>query len=127
MPACVIWLDSDHAKLFNITNDGVKKTELKNKHHAHSNGHQDAHKHHEAEHFFHEIAELVGKVDELLVFGPGVAKNHFKTHLEKHHHNELVKHLVGLEALDKLSDNQILDASRKFFKKYNQFHPKVSE
>ena len=125
MSACVIWLDSEHAKIFKISPAGVEKKMLKH-HSVHPIGsHHDAHKHNSEEKFFHDIAGSLGSVDELLVFGAGMAKNHFKTHLEKHFHEKLAKHLVGVEALDDLTDNQILEASRKFFKKFNTFNSAI--
>lgn len=125
MSACVIWIDSEHAKIFKISATGVQKKELK--HHTVNpiGAHHDNHKHNAEEHFFHEVATEIGQVEELLVFGAGVAKAHFKTHLEKHNHSQLSKSLVGVEALDHLTDNQILEASRKFFKKYNTFNSSI--
>ena len=125
MSACVIWIDSQHAKLFKISASGVMSHELKKHSHKHSNSHQDSHRIQEEEHFFHEVALAVAKPEELLIFGPGMAKSHFKTHLEKHHHSDLIKVLVGVEPLDHMSDNQILEASRKFFKKFNQFNVSI--
>ncbi len=125
MSACVIWMDSEHAKLFKISATGIEKKTLK--HHAINpiGAHHDSHKHNAEEHFFHEVATAVGSVEELLVFGAGMAKNHFKNHLEKHHHQQLAKHLVGVETLDQLTDNQILEAARKFFKKYNMYNSSI--
>ena len=87
--------------------------------------HHDKHKHNAEEHFFHEIATAIGKMDELLVFGSGMAKTHFKTHLEKHNHHDLTKSLVGVEVLENLTDNQILEAGRKFFKKFNTYNSSI--
>ena len=126
MFACVVWMDSEHAKLFKISGTGdIQKKELKLHGMKHSNSHQDAHRQHSEEHFFHEIAKEIGSVAELVVFGAGPAKGHFKTHLEKHHHNELGKHLIGVETLDRVTDNQILEAARKYFKKYNTFNSSI--
>lgn len=122
MSACVIWIDSEHAKIFNIAAAGISKKLLKQNTVNPNSSHHDSHKQNAEEHFFHEIASAIGNVEELLIFGAGMAKNHFKTHLEKHHHNQLAKHVIGVEALDHLTDNQILEASRKFFKKYNTFN-----
>jgi stalled ribosome rescue protein Dom34 len=125
MSACVVWIDSEHAKIFNITASGVEKKTLK-QHTAHPIGaRHDAHKHNSEEHFFHEVATAVGQPEELLVFGAGMAKSHFKTHLEKHHHNNLVKHLIAVETLDSVSDNQVLEAARKFFKKFNTYNSEI--
>lgn len=127
MSACIIWLDSEHAKIFKISAAGVEKKSLKQTGSAHpvSSAHFDAHKNEAIEHFFHQIAGEVGSVEELLIFGSGVAKSHFKSHLEKHHHKQLAQHIVGVETLENLTDNQILEAGRKFFKKYDAYQSTV--
>jgi stalled ribosome rescue protein Dom34 len=125
MSACVVWMDSEHAKIFKISAAGIEKKTLK--HHSVNphDSHHDAHKADAEQKFFHEIAGTIGNVEELLVFGSGLAKTHFKSHLEKHHHTDLAKHLVGVEALDHLTDNQILEAGRKFFKKFNTYNSNI--
>ena len=125
MSACVVLMDSEHAKVFGITAAGITKKQFKQHDAAPGGAHQSHHKHNSEEHFFHEVAVAVGTVEELLVFGPGLAKTHFKTHLEKHRHADLAKHLVGVETLDSLTDNQILEAARKFFKKFNTYHASI--
>lgn len=121
MAASVVWMDTEHAKVFKISADTVDKKEVKLHGKSHSNNNQEAHKDHQEQIFFKEVCTTVGNVEELLVFGPGMAKTHFRTFLEKNHKNDLYKHLVGVESLDSMTDNQILEASRKFFKKFHQF------
>jgi stalled ribosome rescue protein Dom34 len=126
MSACIVWIDSEHAKIFNIAPSGVEKKQLKL--HAPGNpvgAHHDNHKHNAEEHFFHQVATALGHPEELLIFGAGMAKTHFKTHLEKHKHAPLIKSLVGVESLDHLTDNQILEAGRKFFKKFNTYNSTI--
>lgn len=125
MSACVIWMDSEHANIFKISAAGVEKKTLKHHSVPPIGAHHDSHKHNSEEHFFHEVASNIGSVEELLVFGAGMAKSHFKTHLEKHHHAQLAKHLVGVEPLDHVSDNQVLEAARKFFKKFNTYNSTI--
>jgi stalled ribosome rescue protein Dom34 len=121
MVACVLWIDSEHAKVSKISAQGIDKKTLKH-HESHPIGrHHDEHKHNAETHFFHEIINEIGKVEELLVFGAGVTKNHFKNHIESHNHGDLSKSLVGVETLDHLTDNQILEASRAYFKKNKSF------
>ena len=125
MSACVIWMDSEHAKIFNISASGVEKKTV-DQHTVNPIGaRHDNHKHNAEEAFFHKVAEQVGMPEELLVMGAGMAKTHFKSHLEKHHHEQLFNKVVGVETLDSVSDNQILEASRKFFKKHNTFNFKM--
>lgn len=122
MSACVVWIDSQRARVFKISAEGIQKKMMK-QHAVQSVGaHHDNHKHNSDEHFFQDVATFVGSPDELLVFGSGKAKNHFKNHLEKHNRNDLARHLVGVETLGNLSDNQILEAARKFFKKFSTYN-----
>jgi stalled ribosome rescue protein Dom34 len=125
MSACVVWMDSEHAKLFKISASGVEKKLLRINTHATHHGDTDSHKHNAENHFFHEVATAIGSVEELLVFGPGMAKSHFKNHLESHSHSQLFKHLVGVEPLDHMTDNQILESGRKFFKKFNTYNSSI--
>lgn len=125
MSACVVWMDSEHARIFKITAKGIEKTSLKH-HEEHPIGrHHDNHKHNTEEHFFHKVALAVGQPEELLVFGAGMAKTHFHTHLKKHRHADLAKSLVGVEPLDHVSDNEILESARKFFKKFNLYNSSI--
>lgn len=125
MSVSIVWIDSEHAKIFNISAAGMDKKVLK--HHSINpiGAHHDNHKHNGEEKFFHDVAEAIDKTDELLIFGSGMAKHHFRNHLVKHHHSDLTKTLVGVEALDHLTDNQILEAGRKFFKKYNTYNSAI--
>ncbi|MEK6628749.1 MAG: hypothetical protein AABY53_08995 [Bdellovibrionota bacterium] len=125
MSACVLWIDSEHAKVFKISATGIVKKQLS--HHSVNpiGSRHDQHKINAENNFFHEVALSIGLTEELLILGAGLAKNHFKNHLESHHHQELHKHIVGMEALDSVSDNQILEFSRKFFKKYNTYNSAI--
>ena len=125
MSACIVWMDYEHAKVFKLSASGIEKKMMHHKSAPPHDAHHDSFKHNAEERFFHEIASEIGNSEEVLVFGAGLAKNHFKTHLEKHHHTDLAKHLVGVEPLDHLTDNQILEAGRKFFKKYNTYKVSV--
>lgn len=125
MSACVVWLDSEHARIFKITNQGVKKTSLEHHENHPIGAHHDNHVLNAREKFYHNVAKEIGKVEELLIFGAGMAKMHFKSHLEKHHHSDLVQQLVGVETLDNLTDNQVLEAARKYFKKFNLYNSSI--
>lgn len=121
MSAYVIWIDQEHAKLFQLTPQGPEKKEIRKKvvkHHTKG----DLDKNQGVEHFYHEVSQSLGSATELLIVGPGVAKNHFKNHLETHHHKGLAGKVVGVESMDHPTDNQILAAARKFFKVYDSIH-----
>jgi stalled ribosome rescue protein Dom34 len=122
MSACVVWLDHQEATLFFLSAEGTQKKHFKKHTHPHSNSHADARHDQEDEKFYHLLATQVGNPNELLILGPGLAKNHFKTHLEKHHHAALAKKVVGVESTDHPTDNQVLAQARKFFKAFDTFN-----
>jgi stalled ribosome rescue protein Dom34 len=119
----VIWLDSGIAEIFALKVSGIEKSHLKKTgvdHHTRNK--KDSHGDPDLEHFFRDLAIKVGDAKELLIMGPGLAKNHFKTHLETHHANGLAKKIVGMEVCDHPTENQILAIARKFFKTYDLFN-----
>ena len=122
MSSCILWIDSKNAKIFKLTPEGVVKKELSHHEIAPIGKTHDQYLKNAEKLFFHEVALSIGSPDELIVFGAGLAKTHFKNHLETHQHSDILKVLVGVETLDSVSDNQILEASRKFFKKFHDFN-----
>lgn len=123
----VIWLDSEKAHLFHLTTGGIKRSHVEKKtvsHHTHDKSHNHADP--AVERFFHELAEKLTDAADVLLMGPGLAKNHFKTHLEKHHHENLAKKIVGIENCDHPTDNQIIATSKKFFQKYDLYHHPIA-
>jgi len=125
MSQYVVWMDSEKASIFNLKPTGIIKTHVEKTvidHHTHSK--DNAHSDPAIEHFFHDLAKKLNDAEEMLILGPGLAKTHFKTHLEKHHHAGLAKKIIGIENSDHPTDNQILAVARPFFIKYNLFnHP----
>jgi stalled ribosome rescue protein Dom34 len=83
--------------------------------------HTDPKKHKDSDKMFHEIATHLNGATEILVMGPGQAKDHIVSHLKNHHHEQLAKKVVGVETVDHPTDNQILDHARRFFKKIDVF------
>ena len=116
MSAYVIWLDHEHAKLFKMVPGQVDPKVMWRKDVTHHTT-TDANNHKEAEKFFHSVTGVLNDAHEILVVGPGLAKDHFKHHLETHHHADLAKRVVGLIAMDHPTDGQILAEARKYFKK----------
>ncbi len=121
MNTYVVWMDSSQAKIYKVSEHPTKKVTL---HHQEIKHHTagDATNHKDPEKYFHTLAHDLHDAGEVVLMGPGLAKTHFVTHLEKHHHGDLNKKIVGVETVDHPTENQILALSRKFFKKYDQFH-----
>ncbi|MBC7386933.1 MAG: eRF1 domain 2 [Cryobacterium sp.] len=121
MSARILFIDSDHAKIFKLNADKIDTHAMKKhdaQHQVGGGGKEDE----QEKHFFHDVAKELAGTTELLVVGPGLAKIRFKTHLETHHHQDLCKAVVGMEAIDHPTDPQIMAVGKKFFKTYNLFH-----
>ena len=113
MGSCVVWVDSVHAKVFKLSVAGVKRKII------HINA---AHPGTE-ESFFHDVTSEIGAPPErLLIMGSGPAKNELKKYLQKFHYHDLLESLVGVEPLPEVTDLQILEASRKYFKKHSSYY-----
>lgn len=119
MSAYAIWIDHEEAKIFKFHENRSEVIHVKEPSHTALNkGNQ---KHVDAEKFFHDVATKIGDAEEIFLCGPGLGKDHFKTHLEKHHHEKLAKKIVGMEAMDHPTDNQIRAGARKFFRHFDLY------
>lgn len=115
-----VWIDSSKAMIFNLKPAGIEKSHLDNASTVHENNH--GHSDSATEHYYHSLAHKLQDAKELLLIGPGLAKNHFKAHLEKHHHSNVAKAVVGVENCDHPTEPQMIAIARNFFKAYDQFH-----
>lgn len=121
MSAYVVWMDFKEAKVFKLA--AGQKPELAHlkahggKHHNEGHGNH----HPEAAPFFNDAMKALTDASEILLLGPGEGKNAFKKHMEAHQKNLAAK-VVGVEAVDHPTDNQIMEKARKFFQNYDLFH-----
>jgi len=122
MSAVVVYLDHEHAKVFRLTPGKVDSQEFRShEHHGHREPQgKHGHSHAGSEKFFHELATKVSDASELLIVGHGLAKEHFKHHLDSHH-AALSTKVVGVETVDHPTDNQVLAKARLFFKQHDLF------
>jgi stalled ribosome rescue protein Dom34 len=124
MAACVLWIDSLKARVFKISAAGIKRKIVKLNKIQHHNGHVERNLLNAEEKFFEEVVAAIGEVTErFLIMGPAQAKLNFKKYLERHHYRNLLRPLVTVMTVDDLTDNQILEASRLQFRRYDMFHP----
>jgi stalled ribosome rescue protein Dom34 len=123
MPALVIWIDSKEAKVLKLTAGGIQTIPIQShgpKHHAQAHGKHGTHA--EENKFYHEVAETLGHDDssEWLITGPGLAREHFKAHLESHHPG-LAKRVVGVTKSDHPSPAELLKDAKKFFRHFELY------
>lgn len=62
--------------------------------------------------YYDEVAACIRDAEAMLIFGPGEAKGELKAHLER---GGLGARIVGVEAVDKMTDHQIAAKVRAHF------------
>lgn len=125
MKTYALWMDMDQAKVVHLSQEGTKIQVLKRDEMKHHTCH-DPENHKNCEKFFHQIAGVISDAKEILLMGPGLAKDHFKKHLGEHHHQGLAKSIVGTLSVEHMSDGQLMNKVHQFFKEYSVFHSSVS-
>ena len=129
-----VWID--HKKAVIVTGDGgtIEKLESNMEEYVRSNGGihgktpsgaqvfpaEDLRDRHFVEHLNKYYAEVIAQLRDavsILIFGPGEAKFELEKRLR---HDELHKHIIGIESTDKLTDRQIAAKVRNFFTSLKQ-------
>lgn len=119
----VLWIDRDHARLFRVSAQGIRRSRVDKTLNLHHTPADPVKKRKDSKPFFHEVAEAVQDASEILVLGPGLAKRHFVAHLARHHEG-LRKRVVGVETMAQATPERVLAASRRFFRAFDRFeHP----
>lgn len=111
MSYCALWLDHKQAYIYEFNADGVNEKKL----HAHSDEKIPSK-------FFHEIAQSLVGAKELMIMGPGVAKDQFKHHCEDHHHGNIAKAIVGVRTMESHPTKaMMLEKANEFFDSYHMW------
>ena len=131
-PHCILWIDHERAHV--VFCDKAEPVSVAI---ASSNAHGHGHVHHKAGtmgsgkvaldgDFAKQIERQLEKCGEFLVVGPGNAKLEFIRHV---HHNApaLDKKLVGVESLDHMSDAQLAEFGKAYFRKFDRMHSSNDE
>lgn len=87
-----LWIDKKHAYVYKFTSEGVEETKCE----SHGQHHDGT----DSDKFYHEVASKLINAKELMVMGPGVAKDQFKHHCENHHHKNLANAIVGVKTME---------------------------
>jgi peptide subunit release factor 1 (eRF1) len=108
-----IWIDHREAILVAFVGDDLaKQQELLSDAGPHTHGggssqHRfDAHRHEMLRHFYEEVVDHLGPVDEILILGPGEAKHELCKRIE--HHKGLKGRVKDVVSADKLTENELL-------------------
>jgi stalled ribosome rescue protein Dom34 len=122
----VVWLSSNAADLFALTNSGIEKSHIEKKgteaKTRETNVHQvDA----SPDHFHYNLAAQLKGANRVLVMGADRATDRFRAYLKSHHKDALESTLIGIKKTGYLSDKEIISASRPFFKEYPLFNSPI--
>lgn len=115
----IVWLDHEEARLIHFSAENHAIEHIR----AHSG---KGHLHHRAgsvgsgharidTEFFARIALALESTQEILVVGPGTAKDEFGHYLQSHQ-AALRQRVLGIEAAARQSDGQLLALARHWFK-----------
>jgi stalled ribosome rescue protein Dom34 len=115
MKASVIWIDREHAKIFEISDEKMERKNVTVSHNDHHTHHANSFDHQRQENqLFVEVASLLKDADKLLILGPGIARHHFQNYLTEHQ-PALSRKVAGCETMDHPTDPQIAAFARKYF------------
>ena len=111
----VIWIDREHAKIFQFDAEQASQKNLSVKHTEHHTHRQDNFDHMRYEsRLFADSAAQLKSAEKLLILGPGVAKHHFQNYLAEHF-PLLSKKVVACESSDHPTDPQLFAYAKKYF------------
>ena len=82
-----LWLDHQYAYIYTFTASGVEEKTFKAKAHDGPTI------------FFHTIAENLEDAEELMLMGPGTAKNEFKHFCEQNHYGSIARAIKGIRPM----------------------------
>lgn len=120
MKRAIVWIDHEKSKIFDYDMNGVHPRKHAPKYEGPvEHGQRD--QEHEKQ-FYHHLAENLKSNDLILLVGPGMAKEEFKNHCEKHH-PEVDKAIFKVDNMKgHPSKEEILAVSDKLFKEHFQWH-----
>ena len=120
MASVIVWMDHEHAKIFELHPGKVEAKLVEHKHHLHhTHNLKDTLENFRP--FFTSLFDQLQNFKEVLLIGPGHAKEQFRHFLEAEHAQGLFRKVVGMETVDHPTDAQILALARKFFKAHDIF------
>jgi len=113
-----ILIDSHNAKVFGFEGGEVTHHAYQRHEPEHHTSHAQDHNK-DSSHFFHQVAAHLTGATHLLLLGHGLGKDHFKQHLEQHHHQDLAHKVLAVETVDHPTDAQVVAQARALFLKHH--------
>jgi peptide subunit release factor 1 (eRF1) len=73
----------------------------------------EAHRHEILKHYYEEVIEHLGPVDEILILGPGQAKQELRKSIE--HHKGLRGKVMATHSASRLTEHEVVAEAEQFF------------
>jgi peptide subunit release factor 1 (eRF1) len=115
-----IWIDHRSATVLTFTGENLEREhEFLSDAGSHTHGggwsqrRIEAHRHEVLKHFYEEIIQHLGPVDEILILGPGQAKYELKKRLE--HHKGLKGKVMDVVSAPEMSEVELIAQAEAFF------------
>ena len=109
----VVWMDHNEAHVLMFDREHVESQRVKSRsHHKHQGKSGDASA------FYADIAKALQGTHEVLLTGPGAARNEFREWSQSHA-KAAAGVIVDSIASDHPSDNQLVALARQYFKKFD--------
>lgn len=114
----VLWLDRQHAQLFNFGELGFQEARKfkahHTEHHTHARDAFDTQREESA--FFRDLAKALEGSDKVLILGPGMAKHHLRSYLMEQW-PMVARRIDRVENSDHPTEAQIAALARSYFEK----------
>ena len=78
----------------------------------------EAHRHEMLKHYYEEVIQHLGPVDEILILGPGQAKHELHGTIE--HHKGLKGKVIDLRSVSRMTEQQVIAEAEQFFDSESQ-------
>lgn len=109
----VVWMDHSEAHVAMFDREHMQSQRIKSRSHHKHQGKDDDHSA-----FFADIASALAGTHEVLLAGPGLARNQFREWCS-HHHTAVAAMIVDSVVADHPSDAQLVALARQYFKKFD--------
>lgn len=125
MSSVIIWIDTEEARLIQLTTKGTNKEILRRsgpRHAVETLGKNHPIQQTDEERFYHKVCTRLEKINsnEWFLMGSGPGPAHFQNHIEKHHPH-LLRKIVGSQKKEDVSDAQLIDSGISFFRHAHAF------
>lgn len=109
----VVWLDHSEAHVLMFDREHIESQRIKSRsHHKHSGKANDSNS------FFADVAQALAGSREVLLTGPGLARNQLRDWINTHQ-SALADTIVDSVSSDHPSDGQLVALARQYFRKFD--------